>query len=71
VQNLRHGRGTQKGQAGDVFADNAALRIGLSATPIFGYGGEMFNICDIIEPGILGTREEFVREWCVMTTTAR
>jgi hypothetical protein len=65
VQNLRHGRGTDKGNAADVFAKNAAMRIGLSATPIFGYGGEMFNICDIIEPGCLGTREEFMREWCV------
>jgi hypothetical protein len=64
VQNLRHGTGTMKGGAAKVFADNAALRLGLSATPIFGYGGEMFNICDVIEPGILGTREEFMREWC-------
>ncbi len=64
VQELRHGRGTSKGAAADVFAKNAGLRIGLSATPVFNYGGEMFNICDIIEPGILGTRDEFVREWC-------
>jgi SNF2-related domain len=64
VQNLRHGRGTDKGNAADVFARNAVLRIGLSATPIFGYGGEMFNICDILDPGVLGTREEFMREWC-------
>lgn len=64
VQNLRHGRGTQKGQAADVFARYAGRRLGLSATPIFGYGGEIFNILDIIEPGILGTREEFIREWC-------
>jgi hypothetical protein len=61
VQNLRHGIGTPKGAAAKVFADNAALRLGLSATPVFGYGGEMFNICDIIEPGILGTRDEFAR----------
>lgn len=64
VQNLRHGRGTQKGGAADVFARNAIRRIGLSATPIYGYGGEIFNILDIIDPGILGTREEFQREWC-------
>lgn len=63
-QNLRHGRDTQKGAAADVFARHASLRIGLSATPIFGYGGEIFNILDIIEPGILGTSEEFMREWC-------
>ncbi|MGJ5163183.1 SNF2-related protein [Bradyrhizobium sp. HKCCYLR1051] len=65
VQNLRHGRVTQKGAAADVFARNAGgLRIALSATPIYGYGGEIFNILDIIEPGVLGTRDEFVREWC-------
>lgn len=64
VQELRHGSLTQKGQAAKVFADNAAMRIGLSATPIFGYGGEMFNIVDVIEPGVLGSKEEFIREWC-------
>ncbi|MGJ4888925.1 SNF2-related protein [Bradyrhizobium sp. HKCCYLRH3099] len=64
-QNLRHGIGTDKGRASAVFARHAGgLRIGLSATPIFGYGGEIFNILDIIDPGCLGTREEFVREWC-------
>jgi hypothetical protein len=64
VQEIRHGINTMKGGAAKVFANNAVLRIGLSATPIFGYGGEMFNICDIIEPGLLGTKDEFVREWC-------
>lgn len=65
-QELRHGCNTQKGRAGEVFARNAVLRIGLSATPIYGYGGEIFNILEIIEPGALGTREEFVREWCTV-----
>jgi hypothetical protein len=65
VQNLRHGLDTERGRSAKVFADHAAMRIALSATPVFGYGGEMFNICNIIEPGILGAREEFVREWCV------
>ncbi|WP_244626169.1 SNF2-related protein [Bradyrhizobium betae] len=64
VQNLRHGRGTQKGEAASVFANHAAMRIGLSATPVYGYGGEIFNILDIIDPGILGARDEFIREWC-------
>ena len=65
VQELRHGPLTQKGAAAKHFADNAAMRIGLSATPIFGYGGEMFNIAEVIEPGVLGTKEEFIREWCL------
>jgi hypothetical protein len=64
VQQLRHGVSTTKGDAAAVFARNAGLIIALSATPVFNYGGEMFNICDIIEPGVLGTRDEFMREWC-------
>lgn len=64
-QNLRHGTKTDKGRASAVFARHAGgLRIGLSATPIFGYGGEIFNILDILDPGILGTPDEFMREWC-------
>ncbi|MCG6204179.1 SNF2-related protein [Rhodopseudomonas sp. HC1] len=71
VQSLRHGRGTSKGAAADVFARNAVLRLGLSATPVFNYGGEMFNICDIIDPGVLGTREEFAQEWCEYSANDR
>lgn len=40
------------------------FRIGLTATPIFNYGGEFFNIIEVIQPGAMGTREEFMREWC-------
>jgi len=38
--------------------------LGLSATPIYGYGGEIFNVLDAIKPGCLGTKDEFAREWC-------
>ena len=38
--------------------------LGLSATPIYNYGIEMFNVMDCIAPGSLGTRDEFLREWC-------
>ncbi len=37
--------------------------LGLSATPIFNYGDEIFNVMDIIKPGCLGRREDFLREW--------
>jgi superfamily II DNA or RNA helicase len=65
VQSLRHGVETEKGRAARLFANNAALRMGLSATPIFGYGGEMWHVVDFIDPGALGSKEEFIREWCV------
>ncbi len=66
VQELRTGTRTQKGQAASVFARAAArLRMGLSATPIYNHGDEIFPIVDLIEPGALGDVYEFRREWCV------
>lgn len=39
-------------------------RLGLSGTPIYNHGTEMFNICEIIKQGVLGERNEFVRKYC-------
>src|ERR1019366_1933073 len=36
----------------------------LSATPIFNYGSEIFNVLNCLKQDCLGTREEFEREWC-------
>lgn len=38
--------------------------LGMSATPVYNYGVEMFSVLDAIYPGCLGSREEFLREWC-------
>lgn len=38
--------------------------LGLSATPIYNYGGEIFNVVDALKEGALGTRNEFLTEWC-------
>jgi len=62
-QELRH-RGSQKYNAAKHLADACDFRLGLSATPIYNYGGEMFNVLDVLCPGRLGTNEEFIREWC-------
>ena len=40
-------------------------RLGLSATPINGYGAEYYNVYEVLSPGALGERDEFLREWCV------
>lgn len=64
VHELRTGTTTDRGKAAKVFADHAVLKGGLSGTPIFNYGDEIFNIIDIFSPGLLGDREEFIREWC-------
>jgi hypothetical protein len=64
IQELRHGTATAKGGAAKVFSDHAGLRLGLSATPIFNYGSEIFAILEFIAPGMLGDWPDFVREWC-------
>lgn len=64
MQGFRHGVSTVKGQAARVFANNAKLRVGLTATPVYNYGSEIFNIIELIAPGVLGDWNEFVREWC-------
>jgi len=40
-------------------------RIGLSGTPIYNRGIEMFNICEVIKAGLLGDRSEFIRRYCL------
>jgi len=62
IQDLRH-YGTSKYFAAKAIADNADRRMGLSATPIYNYGGEAYNVYEILAPGTLGTRYEFEREW--------
>lgn len=63
VQELRHD-GSGKYRAAEALRKKAEYVTGLSATPIYNYGGEIFNVMDIISPGQLGTKEEFKREWC-------
>lgn len=62
IQELRRD-GTYKYNAAGRIADRARYRCGLSATPVYNYGGEAHNIFSILAPGVLGSRTEFVREW--------
>lgn len=64
VQELRHGDDTAKGKAAAAFRLHALLALGLSATPVYNYGSEVFKIIDILEPGALGSWDDFKREWC-------
>jgi hypothetical protein len=62
IQELRH-RDTDKYRAAGRIADAATYRIGLSATPVYNWGGETHSILDVIAPDALGSRDEFLREW--------
>lgn len=57
--------GSAKGTAARVIAEAAEYRLGLTATPIFNYGGEFFNVLETLRPGALGSKTEFLTEWCV------
>lgn len=65
AQELRNGVATDKGKAAALLASSADYVLGLTATPVYNYAGEIWNVLDIIAPGQLGTREEFLREWGV------
>jgi hypothetical protein len=65
IQELRNGIETAKGRAAAVLFRNAALKLGLSRTPVINYGDEVFEIIDnFLAPGELGERGDFYREWC-------
>lgn len=62
-QELRHS-GSGKYSGAFHLASKTMYRMGLSATPIYNYGGEFFNVLQVLAPGALGSHGEFMREWC-------
>lgn len=66
VQELRH-MDTHKYNAASHVAGKAVYVIGATGTPIYNGGAEFFSVANIIRPGSLGSRVEFVREWCTDT----
>ena len=45
-------------------SEHVRFSVGLTATPIYNYGDEIYNVLNVIRPGALGEQEEFNREWC-------
>ncbi|MBM3905691.1 MAG: hypothetical protein FJ354_03270 [Thaumarchaeota archaeon] len=65
VQNLRS-KTTQKYHAIKKLAalESVKYRIGLSGTPIYNRGSEIWPIVDILRPGLLGSYKEFCEYFC-------
>lgn len=63
IQELRHTL-TEKYSAASLLSDAAENVFGLSGTPIYNRGGEIWNVLNIIEYGCLGDYGSFTREWC-------
>lgn len=62
TQELRRSGSLKYAAAGQV-ADAARYRIGTTATPVYNYGGEIYNVIQVLERDALGTRDEFIRAW--------
>lgn len=63
IQELRHG-GTEKYSAASLVSSSVPYCIGLSGTPIYNRGGEIWHVLNIIEYHCLGDYDSFTREWC-------
>lgn len=63
IQALRKGTATAKGASSSVLAQRAAYRLGLTATPIYNYGAEIFDVMGFLDGNVLGGRFDFSREW--------
>ena len=63
IQELRHS-GTEKYSAASLLAEKCSRVMGLSGTPIYNRGGEIWNVINILDFHALGDWESFTREWC-------
>ena len=62
VQELRH-YGTGKYDGAMALSRNVEYCLGLSATPIYNYGDEIYNVLNVIKEKCLGNKYDFLREW--------
>ncbi len=63
IQELRHA-GTEKYSAASLLSEHCERVYGLSGTPIYNRGGEIWNVINILDFHFLGDWESFSREWC-------
>ena len=63
IQELRRA-GSEKYSAASLLSESCQRVIGLSGTPIYNYGSEIWNVINILDFHFLGDFETFTREWC-------
>lgn len=67
IQELRRSD-SDRYRAAVHIAAGASYRVGLTATPVYNYAGEIHNVLSVLAPDSLGTRDEFLREWSGVIT---
>lgn len=70
VQELRRSS-SDKYQSAKILSEFSEYVLGLSATPIYNYGDEIYSILQLIKPGCLGDFESFSREWTGNSNTVQ
>lgn len=63
VQDLRH-FGTEKRRVASALCAEAEYTLGLSATPIYNMGAEIWSVLDALSRRCLGDSASFFKEWC-------
>lgn len=63
IQELRH-TGTQKYTGASDLSSGVRYVWGLSGTPIYNYGEEIWSVTNILDYHALGDKESFSKEWC-------
>lgn len=63
MQALRHA-GTNKYTAAELLCQSTVYRVGATASPVYNYGDEIYYIANLLDHTVLGTWDEFSREWC-------
>ncbi len=64
IQELRR-TGSEKYSAASLLAEKSDRVFGLSGTPIYNLGSEIWNVVNILDFHFLGDFEAFTREWCM------
>lgn len=68
-QELRSGGETERYKAAVYLRNSATYCVLATATPVYNHGGEIHNVVNVVQPGALGDRKEFLREWCGKETS--
>jgi SNF2 family DNA or RNA helicase len=63
IQELRH-TGTGKRETSKQIALRSSNVLGMSGTPIYNYGEEIWSVMDVIKDECLGSLDDFKSEWC-------
>ena len=63
IQELRR-TGSEKYSAASILSERCERVVGLSGTPIYNRGAEIWNVVNILEYHFLGDYDSFTREWC-------